>query len=511
MDATLSTGYLERSSRRRTAVVAAGGITLALLLSLLAAALSANHSIYLSLGLVAALALPILWWRVPASGVITLVGFATLIEQYPYSVGIPGLDAFTDRIPLFASLQGSLGFTGLVMSPVDIAVVMLLFVWLTRAASTRSLHLPRTQVSVGLGLMLVIAAVALARGLMGAAVKADSDAALLEIRPWAYLAAAYLLTSQLMGSRRAVQAALWAFVLGSGFKAIQGVYIYLGIRSLSPRPDAILAHEESVLFGIFIMLTLCLWLYRQRGRLRTVATCLLPIVLLADLANDRRDAFLILGAELLVFVVLIYVARPERRRVLWGAALIGAVAMAIYLPLEWNGTGTLGGPAEAVRSVVSPDPRDASSDQYRVSENIDLGAMISDNPLLGTGFGVPINYTVAPLADLTAVDSMIAYVPHNGVLYVWMRMGLPGEVMLWLLVAAAIAAGTRASRSTDPQVQVLGALVACTTVGWLIMGYTDMGFWWFRLALAFGCLLGLLEAAVVRAEREQTTLPVAAP
>jgi O-antigen ligase len=146
-----------------------------------------------------------------------------------------------------------------------------------------------------------------------------------------------------------------------------------------------------------------------------------------------------------------------------------------------------------------------------VSENIDLGAMISDNPLLGTGFGVPINYTVAPLADLTAVDSMIAYVPHNGVLYVWMRMGLPGEVMLWLLVAAAIAAGTRASRSTDPQVQVLGALVACTTVGWLIMGYTDMGFWWFRLALAFGCLLGLLEAAVVRAEREQTTLPVAAP
>jgi O-antigen ligase len=118
---------------------------------------------------------------------------------------------------------------------------------------------------------------------------------------------------------------------------------------------------------------------------------------------------------------------------------------------------------------------------------------------------------VAPLADLTAVDSMIAYVPHNGVLYVWMRMGLPGEVMLWLLVAAAIAAGTRASRSTDPQVQVLGALVACTTVGWLIMGYTDMGFWWFRLALAFGCLLGLLEAAVVRAEREQTTLPVAAP
>jgi len=31
----------------------------------------------------------------------------------------------------------------------------------------------------------------------------------------------------------------------------------------------------------------------------------------------------------------------------------------------------------------------------------------------------------------------------------------------------------------------------------VIMGYTDMGFWWFRIAIAFGCLLGVLHAVTV--------------
>jgi ABC-type uncharacterized transport system permease subunit len=57
-------------------------------------------------------------------------------------------------------------------------------------------------------------------------------------------------------------------------------------------------------------------------------------------------------------------------------------------------------------------------------------------------------------------------------------------------------AGARASRSADREVALLGAVVGAALVGWVAMGYTDMGFFWFRIAIAMGGLLGLLHAMV---------------
>lgn len=503
---------LEKLERKRARIAAGIGGIAAILVGLVAGALGGLSS-FIAVGLVAALVLPFVWWRTPATGVITLVACATVVEQNPYSVGIPGLDAFTDHIPLFQSLQGALGLGGLVMSPFDIAVVLLLLVWLTRGVTQGNLRLPRSQVAAAMGVLFLLVAIATTRGLAGSAGSANgisgSSAALDELRPWLYLSASYLFASQAIKSRRAVQAVLWTFVLGSGFKSLQGVYVFFATRTENPPPQAILAHEESVLFGIFIVLTLCLWLFGQRGWLRTTATALLPFVILADVGNTRRDAFLILGAELLMLVTIVYVIRPQYRRAIHGVSALALVAFAVYLPVEWNGTGTLALPAQVVRSAIDPLPRDASSDQYRIDEDADLGNMIKQDPILGTGFGVPITYVYTPVQDVDGTDTFIAYLPHNTLLYVWVRMGLPGELALWMLAAAAMLAGIRASRAESREVALLGTLVACTTVGWMIMGYTDMGFWWFRIAIAFGCLLGVLHVTVARdrAEHDLTAEP----
>ncbi|MGD0834707.1 MAG: O-antigen ligase family protein [Candidatus Dormibacteria bacterium] len=491
-----SVAEFERLARLRARIAAGAGVILAVLLGLAVGVLSSGRS-FLVIFLAVPLALPFIWWKRPATGVLTLLACATMVEQFEYSVGIPGLDAFTDKIPLYTSLSSGFGASGLVMSPIDIAVVLLLVVWLTRAATDRSLRLPRTQVAATLGVLVLLAGVALLRALAAGGTSADNTAALWEVRPWIYLGATFLFASQMIRSRRAVQAVLWAFVLGSGFKALQGVYIFLGTRNEIPRPEAILGHEESIFFSLFIILTLCLWVYRQRGWLRFTATALLPFVIIADVGNTRRDAFLILAAELLVMVILVYAALPERRRLIRRVVATSLVVFALYLPVEWNGSGTLASVAVAVRSGIAPDARDAQSNGYRVAEDANLGVMIKQNPLLGTGFGVPINYSSYPIVDISNIDSMIAYVPHNGVLYVWMRMGILGEVALWMFVAAAILAGTRAARSPDKLVSLIGTLTACTAVGWVIMGYTDMGFWWFRIAIAFGCLLGVLHAVTV--------------
>jgi hypothetical protein len=491
-----SVADLQRVATKRQRITMSVGVAAAIILGLLAGAVGSKMFVALAVGL--AIALPFIWWRNPTFGVLSLLGCAVVIEQFGYVIpGRPGLDAFTDRIPVFASLQGAYGLQGLVFSPIDIAIVVLLLVWLTRGVTERSLRLPRSQVAATMGVMLLLVGVALLRGSgLGGT---DTRAALWEARPWVYLGASYLFASQFITTRRAFHAVLWAFVLGSGFKAIQGVYIFFQTRGLNPAPDAILAHEESFFFGLFAILTFGLWIFGWRGRLRTTATALLPLVLLADFGNARRDAFLVLAAGLVVLVVLAYVAIPDRRpvirRVLAGALLVSVV----YFPLEWSGSGTLAEPARAVRSAVAPDARDQLSNQYRLEEDANLGVMIQNaNPLLGTGFGIPIDYGSVPIVNITNVDSFIDWVPHNGVLYVWMRMGIPGELALWLLVAAAIMAGTRATRSEDREVALLGALVASATVGWLVMGYTDMGFYWFRMAVAFGVLLGLLHAMTTR-------------
>jgi hypothetical protein len=95
--------------------------------------------------------------------------------------------------------------------------------------------------------------------------------------------------------------------------------------------------------------------------LRTTATALLPFVLIADIGNTRRDAFLILGAELLVMAALAYAVLPERRRLIRNTGVLAVVAFIVYLPVEWNGTGTLAGPAQAVRSAICPATRPPTS------------------------------------------------------------------------------------------------------------------------------------------------------
>jgi hypothetical protein len=514
--ATLSVAGLERSQRARRITLTAAGVVAAILLGLAAGALGKTQD---AIGLGVALALPIIWWCAPTTGVITLLGCSAVIEQYQYAIpGKPGLDAFTDKIPFFASFQGAFHLSGLVFSPADLSIVLLLLIWLTRGVTRRELSLPRSQFAAVLGVMVLLAGVAWLRGLgLGGA---DTRAAFWEIRPWAYMGATYLFASQFITTRRAFRAALWTLVLGSGFKAIQGVYIWSQSRGINlGTAPALLAHEESFFFAIFVMLTVGLWIFRQRGALRITATALLPLVLVADFANARRDAVLVLGAGMLVMLVLICIARPERRQLLRRVTVVTLLVGAVYLPLEWNGSGTLAEPAQAIRSAIAPSFRDQASNQYRLEEDANIGYNVRNgNPLLGTGFGIPIDYGYVPIVNIQNVDAFILWVPHNGVLYVWMRMGTIGEFALWLLVAAAVLQGTRASRSADPEVALFGALVAGMTVGWLAMGYTDMGFFWFRIAMVFGGLLGLLHAVVSRdpslqpaAERAAAGSPKPAP
>jgi heme/copper-type cytochrome/quinol oxidase subunit 4 len=440
--------------------------------------------------------LPVAVWRKPHLAPAGLLAGALTVEQFsrlPISstAAVTTVDPPLAPEPLTAHIPLFVGMGGLHIAPADLLLLLVCFVYLARSAERSR---PRTVVWYG----IVGLAVAVMWGvLLGVAHHGDVRVAFMETRPYVYLIATYLLTAGLVTDRRGLRLLLWTLVGCVALKAVLGLVIFMRVRHMNPRPEAVLGHEESFFFALLIFLVLALWLWNVEGRLRTVATALLPFVALADIANDRRAAWLVLGGGLIAMIAVAVRALPERRHVLRRGIVAALVVSVVYFPAYWNKGGGLAQPARAVHSMIAPDPRDASSDLYRLQENANLKENIRAGHGIGNGFGVPIRYSL-PITDISAIDPMIAYIPHNGVLYVLMRMGLLGGLALWGLVAAGIVTAARVARSADREQAVVGAVVVAALVGWVLMGAVDQAFFFYRIAFVAGTLLGLLDGAASR-------------
>jgi hypothetical protein len=448
----------------------------------LAGHLAGGHQPVLAM-LLPLLLLPILLWHLPRAGLLLLVAATITIEQFGYEVGPRG-GAATASIPFFHSVSAGSGLT-----PVEVFIAVLVGIWVLKTVQSGERLFHRTRLSRHIGLLCALAVVFLVYGMYR---QGDFKIGLWEARPFFYLGITYVLASSMLTRASSMRAIWWIMVIGSGVKAVYGIVIWYSIRHVQPRPEAVLAHEESFFFGMFVVLTLGMWVFHLRGRLRVVATCLLPVVLLADMVNSRRTAWAILATSSVVMLVIGYVRRPDRRKMLRRVALVLLAGSAVYMPLFWNKDGTLAQPARAVRSVVAPDARDEQSNQYRVVEDANLMLNIQATHSMGKGFGLPINYIIG-MVDLHSSIRAIAYIPHNGVLYVWMRMGILGELALWLVIMYGIIAACRLTAHPDNETVLFAAMAVAAMVAYVIMGDKDMGFTWFRIAFFVGALLGAVE------------------
>ena len=473
-----------KSERLRAKAAMPMAVVVAVLAGVLVAKLSLRTHPVQAL-LLPVLAIPFILWKWPRVGVYIVMAAAVTVEQFEYMITPNKRGTLTSWIPFFHSISSGSGVT-----PAEMLLFVAVVLWVLKTVRDGQQLLPRSPTALFLGIFLLIVLLYLMYGL---AHGGRYKIAIWEIRPWFYLGILFVLAAQLMTTRRAVRTLLWIFVLGCPPKALYGVILWFQTRNMHPRPEAVLAHEESFFFGVYLLLVLALWLFDIRGRLRVVATVLSPIVLLADMTNSRRTAWAILGFGVVALLSISYVQLRHRRKILLRALAIGMVLAPVYLPLYWNKDGTIAQPARALRSEIKPDSRDLSSNQFRVTENYDLQFDIRSQRDLGDGFGLPINYVI-PEADITNIDPDIAFIPHDGVFYVWMRTGFVGEFVLWCFIAAGLVRCCRLVRLGDPESSMFGAVAACAIVSYVTMAYLDMGFSWFRLAFAVGIFLGTVEA-----------------
>lgn len=429
----------------------------------------------------------------PRVGLYLLFFGVIVLEQW----GIVGIDPVTAQVPFYYTLAGSYGIP-LPVSPLEMILLLTLVVVLAPHVARRGVAFVRGPLFAPLLLFLAFVVVSIGYGfaLGGGTGPFDLRAAWEETRSFFYLAVTYVLACNLIRTRAQLRTFIWLFIAGVGLKSIQGVVRYADVRANGLQVDAITGHEDVVFFSAFVLLLAGLLLFgaklevATRWQTRTILWALPPLVFTL-LVTNRRLGFVVLAVGLVLVALLLL---QTRRDLFLRIAPVVLVGISIYIPLFWNGTGTLSEPIRALRSVIAPaTERDRSSNAWRALENTNIDYNIRTAPITGLGFGRPYSFIVAqPPLDATGFTYW-RYIAHNAINWVWMKMGLIGFILFWNLIGSAAILGiVTFRRLRDGYLKALALVVAGVVLMQVIFSYGDLGLTYSRSMIFLGCMLGVL-------------------
>ncbi|HLZ31294.1 MAG TPA: O-antigen ligase family protein [Chloroflexota bacterium] len=471
-----STTWIEGTRRRRIIILSA----LTVGLSLLLARLVLTIDILVVAGMAVLVAVTAICVR-PRYGLYLLFGVVLFFDgmaQDPFM--LPG------RYINF-SLQTTLGLNGAIIIPIEVLVLLASALWLAQATMRR-------QVDFRLGFfgrpillfggMLVFG---LARGLLSGA---NPNYSFWESRFLFSMLLAYILTANVIRTRAHVRTLLnLVFVLVS-LSAIEGLYRKFALINngvLGPAQENWFSHEDVVIWGLLIILVFAQQVFGSGpGWRRFVGpfTALAAVGIM--LLSERRAGLIAVGIAFAIFTIsLITINRKAFLFIAVPALLVAAV----YLPVFWNNTSTLGQGARAVRSISSPDPRDAASNAWRDLEAINVRATIASDPLLGIGFGRPF-LQIVTVPDISFFEFW-DYEAHHNILWVWMKTGALGFTAFFILAMTGIARSIWLAKTLRyPEFRTFALLATSAIVMSLVFCYVDLGLTGTRIPLLLGVALG---------------------
>lgn len=452
------------------------------LLSVLAGRQVGSTVVMAILAALIATALVVRW---PAVGFFVVVGCAVLVEENPLSTPI-----FSDRLNIY---YWPPNLAGLIERPIGFMILFIFLVFICHRFIARQWPLRGGELFWPYLFFLLCVAGGVIHGLASGG---DFKIIVLEVRPFWYLFVSYLLAYNLVDSKRHIRLFFWIVILGAGVKAVQGLYIYLILfHGDLQGHNEIMAHEESFFFVALILLIILFCLHHRYRPQLYAALLILPAVLIALVANQRRADYLALLVGAMVAWTITFWVKPRARKPLI-IGLIAFLALATsYVIAFQHSTGILGEPARAIISIINPnvaDARDASSNLYRTIEDADLKYTVKQNLLLGLGFGKQFLQPF-PLPDISASDPLYVYVPHNTIYWVWMRMGPLGYLTLWYLFGAFIVRGCLIARQLkDRYLQLVAIYVVAVTFMEVIVAFADYQLFFYRNVIYLGLLVGIL-------------------
>jgi hypothetical protein len=380
---------------------------------------------------------------------------------------------------------------GLSVTPVELLMVAA-FVGL----AARLLFDARTEPRAGeLCAPIVVLTAAILPGIaVGLQRGAEMDVLRAEVRGFLYLPALYLVAVHFLKTRAQVHHAVWLFVIAVNVMAAENIYRYYtsirGTYELKAAYDLAYAHEDSLFCAATIVLLLArmVWTRSIVGEWRSLALMVLPM--LALLVMRRRAGMVALDAGLILLCIVLL---KDNLKLFLISVPLALVGLGLLLALTWNEPGGTGQLARSVQTISGRETataaRDESSNRYREFEAKNVEINIKSSPVTGLGFGRPYAFYL-PLNDLSFWP-LWRYVPHNSVLWVWMKAGVLAFAALLALFATALMRSVQLVNgmrgdSMKPIAFALGAAVLM----FVLYSWVDLGLVSARAMILFGAVLG---------------------
>jgi len=338
--------------------------------------------------------------------------------------------------------------------------------------------------------------------------------ALWEVRGIILLVLLMVSVPQLIRTEAHVAQMIWVVIAGLGFRAIEVVYHYANANfTFVGGEGGWGSHEDAGMLGILLVFTYAQRLHKIGQKQQLVLTLLVVPIIFAILAADRRTVYPVLFSALVLVGVL---QPPDVQRKLMRTTLKAGIVFALYLGVFWNSRsdGIWVMPARSIREgIAGADEAGAeesfSSNLYREAENHDLARMTRERPLLGSGYGVKIDYYL----PIPVGWEMGFYIPHNQLLGVFAKTGIVGFVifiLFYLSVLAEISYGF-ARLVKDKYLRAVLVFAGVALMNHLVYSFYDLALFHYRCNVFLGALLGVAATILAIESEHKKSAPPTTP
>lgn len=394
---------------------------------------------------------------------------------------------------------------GVSLSPLELTLLFgLAAVGIRRWSEGRRIF-ARGEVNIPFAIFLVAVVFGFVNGVTRGG---DLRIAIIEVRPLFYFPMVYLLAISICDQARHFRYVMYSALAAIALQGLLSAYFasQLGPGQLDTL-ETLTEHGSSIGMNLlFLMLIMSFVIRGCPWRMRLALMVAAGPVVWVYLLSQRRVAFVSLVVALIMLGVVLF---WRQRRTFWYVVPIILVFTVGYVGAFWNSTSPAGFPAQAVKTVVAPESlsvEDQQSDQYRLIENFNLRWTIRSSPLLGLGFGQPFLRPI-PLPDISFFE-FNEYLPHNSVLWMWIKTGFVGFLSFLYVIARSIVAGVDRVRR-----QALGVDLAVSAGGLFMVVMFSMYMigdiaWEPRNSMLFGvCLAMCISRAGISPDEPENPTP----
>jgi hypothetical protein len=306
-------------------------------------------------------------------------------------------------------------------------------------------------------------------------VRGDADVAssFWQVQRVVYLPVVFLLFERSLRGPADREALGKVVVAAACIKAALAVYLHATLVPPAPLThlDYATIHADSMLFSGAFCIVAALLIQGVTRRRALVAALVLPLLVAGMIANHRRVVWVELAAGLATVTALSPWTRTTRA--IARAAVIAAPFVALYGAAGWGSESGIFAPVQTVRSVI--DSKADASTEWRDLENYDIFFTLRQAPLLGTGYGHGY-VEVVKLPAISQAYALYRFIPHNSILSLFAYGGVVGFFALWSMPVVGVFLAARAARYSRRSVDQATAIAACASiVVYEVHCYGDMG------------------------------------